>query len=46
MSSTLYDTDYNQWFEQTAQQLREGRLNDVDWENLIEEIEDMGKSQR
>jgi hypothetical protein len=46
MSSILYDTDYNQWIEQTTQQLREGRFNDVDWENLIEEIEDMGKSQR
>jgi hypothetical protein len=26
MSLTLYDTDYNQWIEQTAQQLRERRL--------------------
>ncbi|MBE9166915.1 DUF29 domain-containing protein [Pleurocapsales cyanobacterium LEGE 06147] len=46
MSSTLYDTDYNQWIEQTAQQLRERKFDCVDWDNLIEEIEDMGKSQR
>lgn len=46
MSAILYDTDYNQWVEQTAKQLREGQFDCVDWDNLIEEIEDMGKSQR
>lgn len=46
MSSILYDTDYNQWVEQTAHQLRERQFDSVDWDNLIEEIEDMGKSQR
>ena len=46
MSSTLYNTDYIQWVEQTAQQLRERKFDCVDWNNLIEEIEDMGKSQR
>ena len=46
MSSTLYDTDYNQWVEQTTRQLREGHFDRVDWDNLIEEIEDTGKSQR
>ena len=46
MSSILYDTDYNQWVEQTAKQLRERKFECVDWDNLIEEIEDMGKSQR
>lgn len=46
MSSTLYDADYNQWVMETVQQLRERKFNCVDWDNLIEEIEDMGKSQR
>lgn len=46
MSSVLYDNDYNQWLEQTAQQLRERKFDLVDWNNLIEEIEDMGKSER
>ncbi len=46
MTNTLYDTDYNQWIEETARQLRERRFDYVDWDNLIEEIEDMGKSQR
>lgn len=43
---TLYDRDYNQWIETTARQLRERNFDWVDWDNLIEEIEDMGKSQR
>jgi hypothetical protein len=46
MSSISYDTDYHQWIEQTVEKLRERRFDDVDWDNLIEEIEDMGKSQR
>lgn len=46
MTTTLYDQDYNQWLEQTGQQLREGHFDYVDWDHLIEEIEDMGKSQK
>ncbi|MEM8779505.1 MAG: DUF29 domain-containing protein [Cyanobacteria bacterium P01_G01_bin.49] len=46
MSSTLYDADYNQWIKETTQQLRERKFDVVDWDNLIEEIEDMGKSQK
>ena len=43
---TAYETDYLQWIETTAEKLRRRNYNDVDWENLIEEIEDMGKSER
>ncbi len=46
MSTTLYNNDYNQWVDKTVEQLRERRFDDVDWDNLIEEIEDMGKSQK
>jgi hypothetical protein len=46
MSSTLYDNDYHKWVGETVQQLREKNFNCVDWDNLIDEIEDMGKSQR
>lgn len=44
--STLYEQDYVLWLEQTAHLLRSDRFPDVDVENLIEEIEDMGKSQK
>lgn len=44
--STLYEQDYYLWLEQTAHLLRARRFQNVDVENLIEEIEDMGKSQK
>ena len=46
LSQTLYEQDYYQWLTTTAQQLRQGKLAEVDLVNLIEEIEDMGRSER
>ena len=46
MSSTAYETDYNQWLKETVKQLQERNFEQVDWDNLIEEIESMGKSDR
>jgi hypothetical protein len=46
MTSTPYETDYNQWIQETVQKLRERDFNDIDWENLIEEIESMGKNDK
>lgn len=43
---TLYETDYLQWIETTVKKLRFEDYTNVDWENLIEEIEDMGRSER
>jgi len=45
-SSSLYEEDYYLWIETTVNQLREGRLAEVDLANLSEELEDMGKSQK
>lgn len=41
-----YTKDFNSWTQQTAQLLREGRWQEIDLENLIEEVEDLGKSER
>ena len=38
----LYEADYLKWIETTAQKLLVGDYSSVDWDNLIEEIEDMG----
>ncbi|MGK7949024.1 MAG: DUF29 domain-containing protein [Xenococcaceae cyanobacterium] len=46
ISQTSYDQDYYQWLTITAQKLRQGKLAEVDLVNLIEEIEDMGRSER
>lgn len=40
-----YDTDYFAWTQQTTQQLKRKQFNQVDWDNVIEEIEDMGKKE-
>ncbi|ACK68227.1 protein of unknown function DUF29 [Rippkaea orientalis PCC 8801] len=46
MSSTLYDKDYHLWLQETVQLLQDGQLQELDIPDLIEEIQDMGKSQR
>ncbi|NEP17372.1 MAG: DUF29 domain-containing protein [Leptolyngbya sp. SIO4C1] len=43
---SLYETDYLQWIETTLAKLRQQKYAQVDWANLIEEIEDMGKRER
>jgi|GEM_PF-2241955 len=47
LSSTIaYEEDYVAWLEATIQALRDRRYEQVDWANLIEELEDMGRSER
>jgi hypothetical protein len=42
----LYDSDYQLWLESTINQLRRGDFQAVDWPNLLEELADLGKSER
>lgn len=44
--SDLYERDYYAWLQDQVRALRERRIEDVDWENVAEEIEDLGKSER
>jgi Domain of unknown function DUF29 len=46
MPLDLYDRDYYQWLDVTATLLSEGRLNELDVPNLLDELEAMGKSQK
>lgn len=41
-----YDEDYARWCAEQAALLREGRLDALDRENLAEEIESLGRSDR
>ncbi len=41
----LYDVDILTWSEQQAGLLRRRSANTLDWDNLAEEIEDVGRSQ-
>lgn len=43
---SLYETDYLQWIETTVEKLRQKNYAAIDWENLIDEIADMARSER
>ena len=40
----LYDTDFYSWTQRQAELIRAGRLSELDLENILEEIESMGRS--
>ncbi|WP_319420993.1 DUF29 domain-containing protein [Pleurocapsa sp. FMAR1] len=42
-SKTLYDSDFALWIEETISKLKAQEFERVDWENLIEEVESLGK---
>ena len=46
MSNNLYEQDYYLWVEDILKKIQEKRWDEMDWDNLWEEIDDMGKSQR
>jgi ribosomal protein L29 len=45
-TTTLYDQDFYAWTQQQVDLLKAGQWKQVDIENLIEEIESLGKQQR
>jgi hypothetical protein len=45
-NATLYDTDFYAWANEQAALLRAGRLSEADVENIAEEIESMGRSEK
>ncbi|HAC65748.1 MAG TPA: DUF29 domain-containing protein [Cyanothece sp. UBA12306] len=42
----LYETDIIKWVEQQVSLLKEQRYTEVDWVNILEEIEDLSKRER
>ena len=46
MSNNLYDRDLQLWIQQTIQQLQNHEFGSLDIEHLIEELVDLGKSER
>ncbi len=44
--SAFYEQDFCLWLEMTAKLLRDRQLDQLDYDNLIEEIEAMGRSER
>jgi hypothetical protein len=43
---SLYEQDFALWLDQTAARLKARDVDNLDWENLIEEIEALGISQK
>ena len=41
-----YDHDFYAWTQDQAEKLRDRRHNEIDWENLAEEIDSVGRSQK
>jgi Domain of unknown function DUF29 len=46
MTTSLYDRDFYAWADEQATLLRAGKLDQADIENIAEEIESMGRSER
>lgn len=46
MSTRLYDQDFYAWANQQSALLRAGKLAEADIENIAEEIESMGKTEK
>jgi hypothetical protein len=44
--TSLYDADYQLWLDQTVAQLKAHNFSNLDLENLIEEIESLGRSEK
>lgn len=42
----LYEVDDVQWLEETIELLKKQQFQQLDWENLIEELEDLGKEKK
>jgi hypothetical protein len=46
MTQVRYEEDYYLWTQTMVEKLKNQDYLNVDWDNLIEEIEDMGRSQK
>jgi hypothetical protein len=42
----LYEADFYAWTQQQAQLLRERRFDDLDLDNLVDEVESVGRSEK
>ena len=46
MSKNLYEQDYYLWLEDILKKIQDKRWDEMDWDNLWSEIDDIGKSQK
>jgi hypothetical protein len=41
----LHDHDFNLWIEEVKERIKNQNFEDMDWDNLLDEIDDLAKSQ-
>ena len=41
-----YQADFYRWTQEQAKLLRNRQIEGIDWDNLAEEVEDMGRSEK
>ena len=46
MEPLTHDQDFHAWAKRNAELIRQGKLSEIDVENIAEELESMGKSQK
>ncbi|BAZ49096.1 hypothetical protein NIES4103_17070 [Nostoc sp. NIES-4103] len=46
MNSATHDNDFYAWTQEQAHLLRTEQLHQIDWQNIAEEIEDMGRYEK
>ncbi|HAO10141.1 MAG TPA: DUF29 domain-containing protein, partial [Planktothrix sp. UBA8407] len=46
MLKHLYEKDFQLWLQQTIEQLEQGNFAAVDMEHLVEELTELGKSEK
>ena len=44
--NTLYEQEYDQWLQETVKSLTNRQLDQLDYDNLIEELETLGRSEK
>jgi hypothetical protein len=45
-TQTLYETDFALWVAEQIKAMQQGRFEAVDWENVIEELQSLGVSEK
>lgn len=46
MNSITHENDFYAWTQEQAKLLKTGQIHQIDWQNIAEEIEDMGRSEK
>lgn len=46
MNLATHENDFYTWTQEQAHLLKTGQLNQIDWQNIAEEIEDMERSEK